>query len=161
MWYRYLWINTRSKRTRLPISLQPAMSLHFRLTHVKQVKAGSCISYGCTYVAKTDEWIGTIPIGYADGWLRALQGQEVLIDGIRVPIVGRICMDQCMIKLPKPYPIGTQVTLIGKQGNEEISVDEIAQKLNTINYEVVCMISNRVPRIYKNGENMVKISNPT
>ena len=70
-------------------------------------------------------------------------------------------MDQCMIKLPKPYPIGTQVTLIGKQGNEEISVDEIAQKLNTINYEVVCMISNRVPRIYKNGENMVKISNPT
>jgi alanine racemase len=145
----------------LPISLQPAMSLHSRLTHVKQVKAGSCISYGCTYVAKTDEWIGTISIGYADGWLRALQGQEVLIDGIRVPIVGRICMDQCMIKLPKPYPIGTQVTLIGKQGNEEISVDEIAQKLNTINYEVVCMISNRVPRIYKNGENMVKISNPT
>lgn len=143
----------------LPIQLQPAMSLHSKLIQVKRVKAGSSISYGCTYRAEEDEWIGTIPIGYADGWLRKLQGQEVLVDGIRVPIVGRICMDQCMVKLPKQYPVGTPVTLIGKQGNEEITVDEIAQKLDTINYEVLCTISYRVPRVYKDGKDLVKVSN--
>ena len=144
----------------LPIQLQPALSLHTRLTHIKKVEAGAKISYGCTYAAQKDEWIGTIPIGYADGWIRALQGQEVLIDGIRVPIVGRICMDQCMIKLPKYYPVGTKVTLIGKQGDEEISADEIAEKLNTINYEVVCLISARVPRVYKVKDTITKVTNP-
>ncbi|MCT9872764.1 alanine racemase, partial [Paenarthrobacter aurescens] len=76
--------------------------------------------YGATYTAEGDEWIGTLPIGYADGWIRKLQGQEVLVDGKRVPIVGRICMDQCMIKLPGPYPVGTVVTLIGNDGDESI-----------------------------------------
>lgn len=144
----------------LPVKLQGALSLHSTLIHVKKVPKGAKISYGCTYEAEEEEWIGTIPIGYADGWIRALQGQEVLVNGLRSPIVGRICMDQCMVKLPGKMPIGTKVTLIGKSGHEEITVDEIAKKLGTINYEVACMISSRIPRIYKRGEQIVKIKNP-
>jgi len=111
------------------------------------------VSYGATYEAQGDEWIATLPIGYADGWIRKLSGQEVLIDGKRASIIGRICMDQTMIKLDAFYPVGTPVTLIGGQGKEFISVNEIAEKLDTINYEVPCMISGRVPRVYiENGK---------
>lgn len=133
----------------LPFPLQEAFSLHTKLTHVKKLEKGESVSYGATYTAEEREWIGTLPIGYADGWIRKLHGQEVLVDGVRAPIVGRICMDQCMIRLPKELPIGTEVTLIGEQGKESISVNEIAAKLETINYEVPCIITSRVPRIYK------------
>lgn len=143
----------------LPFPLIPALSLHSKLVHVKKVEKGSKISYGCTYTANEDEWIGTIPIGYADGWLRDLQGQEVLVNGLRVPIVGRICMDQCMIKLPEEMPIGTKVTLIGRQGDQSISADEIAKKRSTINYEIVSTLSSRIPRVYKIGDEVVKITN--
>nr|WP_211171258.1 alanine racemase [Bacillus sp. DNRA2] len=137
----------------LPFPLHEAFSLHSQLIHVKKLHKGDKVSYGATYEACEDEWIGTIPIGYADGWIRKLKGQEVLINGKRMPIVGRICMDQCMIKLPHKFPIGTKVTLIGEQNNEVISVNEIAARAETINYEIPCIISNRVPRIYKqNGE---------
>lgn len=132
------------------ISLKQAFSLHSRLIHVKKVAAGESISYGATYTAEQDEWIGTIMIGYADGWIRKLQGMDVLINGKRMPIAGRICMDQTMIKLDQEYPVGTMVTLIGSQGNETIEVDEIAAYLETINYEVPCMISSRIPRVYRN-----------
>lgn len=131
------------------IDLKPAFSLNSRLIHVKKIAPGESISYGATYVASKDEWIGTIPIGYADGWIRKLQGIDVLIDGKRMPIVGRICMDQTMIKMNGEYPVGTKVTLVGKQENEEIEVDEVAAHLETINYEIPCMITNRVPRIHK------------
>ncbi|WP_404451204.1 alanine racemase [Virgibacillus necropolis] len=131
------------------IDLAPAFSLYSRLIHVKKVPENESISYGRTYVTDESEWIGTIPIGYADGWIRKLQGMEVLIEGKRLPIVGRICMDQTMIHLDKEYPIGTKVTLIGKSGNDEIEMDEIANYLDTINYEIPCMISERVPRVYK------------
>lgn len=133
----------------LPFPLKQAFSLHTKIVHVKKVPKGSKISYGATYEASEDEWIGTLPIGYADGWIRKLQGQEVLVNGERVPIVGRICMDQCMIRLPKEVPAGTLATLIGQQGNAEITVDEIAQKLETINYEITCMIGTRIPRVYR------------
>ncbi|WP_010529408.1 alanine racemase [Lentibacillus jeotgali] len=131
------------------VDLEPAFSLHSRLVHVKKMDPGESISYGATYTTTEEEYIGTIPIGYADGWIRKLQGMDVLVDGKRMPIVGRITMDQSMIKLDKAYPVGTKVTLIGKQGNDEIETDEIAEKLETINYEIPCMISERVPRIYK------------
>ncbi|KAF0815990.1 Alanine racemase [Bacillus sp. ZZV12-4809] len=133
----------------LPFELKEAFSLHTSIVHVKKLTKGEKVSYGATYEAQEDEWIATLPIGYADGWIRKLQGQEVLAEGLRVPIVGRICMDQCMIKIPHQMPVGTRVTLIGEQGKEKISVDEIAEKLETINYEVTCMVSSRVPRIYK------------
>ncbi|SDN81781.1 alanine racemase [Bacillus sp. OK048] len=143
----------------LPIPLKEAFSLCSRLVHVKKLKKGDKVSYGATYEAEGEEWIGTIPIGYADGWIRRLQGQEVLVEGKRVPIVGRICMDQCMVKLPHFVPVGTTVTLIGKQNNEFISVNEIAGKLETINYEVPCIISTRVPRLYKQGGKIVVLKN--
>ncbi|AYC30365.1 alanine racemase [Paenisporosarcina cavernae] len=135
----------------MPFEMKPALSLHTQLVHVKKVSEGSTISYGATYTAPKDEWIGTIPIGYADGVLRGLSGQEVLIQGKRMPIIGRICMDQCMILLDKSYPINEPVTLIGQQGNETIEIDEWAKKLNTISYEIPCLLTKRVPRVLKNN----------
>lgn len=143
----------------LPFPLQEAFSLHSRLVQVKKLQKGDKVSYGATYEAMGEEWIGTIPIGYADGWMRKLQGQEVLVDGRRVPIVGKICMDQCMIKLPYSLPIGTKVTLIGMQDEKFISINEVASKLETINYEVPCIISNRVPRLFKRGGHIVGLKN--
>jgi alanine racemase len=143
----------------LPFPLEQVFSLHSRVVQVKELDAGEKVSYGATYETKKNEWIGTLPIGYADGWLRRLQGQEVLVNGKRAPIVGRICMDQCMISLPDEVKPGTKVTLIGRQAEDFISMDEIAGKLDTINYEIPCIISNRVPRIYiKDGE-PVEVSN--
>lgn len=143
----------------LPVPLKEVFSLYSRLIHTKEIKAGDKISYGATYEASENEWIGTIPIGYADGWIRKLQGQEVIVDGKRSPIVGRICMDQCMISLPRPLKTGEKVTLIGRDGNEAVTIDEIAGKLETINYEIPCIISARVPRIYIRDGKPVKVTN--
>jgi alanine racemase len=143
----------------IPFPLREAFSLRSRLVHVKKLQKGEKVSYGATYETGEEEWIGTIPIGYADGWIRKLQGQEVLIKGTRSPIVGRICMDQCMIRLPYHVPIGTTITLIGEQEGQFISVNEIAKKLDTINYEVPCIIANRVPRLYKKGGEIVDLKN--
>lgn len=143
----------------LPVELTEAFTLHSRLVQVKQLKKGDKVSYGATFEASEEVWIGTLPIGYADGWIRRLQGQEVLVAGIRSPIIGRICMDQCMVMLPYEVPVGTIVTLIGRQGKETISINEIAVKLETINYEVPCIISSRVPRIYKQEGKVVDLNN--
>jgi alanine racemase len=146
-------------KDKLPVQLSQVFSLHSRLVHSKELLAGEKVSYGATYETEETEWIGTLPIGYADGWIRKLQGQEVLVNGKRCPIVGRICMDQCMIKLPGKVATGTKVTLIGRQGDNVISMDEVASKLETINYEIPCIITNRVPRIYlRNGE-LIEVSN--
>ncbi|MFC7063684.1 alanine racemase [Halobacillus seohaensis] len=142
-----------------PIKLKPAFSLFSRLIHVKKVEAGEYLSYGATYQTTTDEWIGTVPLGYADGWIRRLQGLEVLVDGKRQPIVGRICMDQFMIRLDQEYSLGSKVTLIGKQGDEEVHADDLASQLETINYEIPCMISYRVPRIYLKEGRIVEAKN--
>lgn len=143
----------------IPFPLKEAFSLKAKVVHVKRLPKGEKVSYGATYESEDEEWIGTIPIGYADGWIRKLQGQEVLVDGGRSPIVGRICMDQCMIRLPEQVPLGTTVTLIGSGGDDMISVNEIAAKLETINYEVTCMIAKRVPRLYKQGGKIVELKN--
>lgn len=143
----------------IPFPLHEAFSLKTRLVNVKKLHKGDKVSYGATYESQGDEWIGTLPIGYADGWIRKLSGQEVLVGGVRAPIVGRICMDQCMVRLPEYFPRGTEVTLIGAQGNQFISVNEIAAKLETINYEVPCIIAARVPRIYKKDGKIVAIKN--
>lgn len=143
----------------IPFPLQEAFSLHTKIVNVKKVAAGESISYGATYTTQEEEWIATLPIGYADGWIRKLQGQDVLINGERMPIVGRICMDQCMVRLTKHYPVGTPVVLIGKSGENTVTADEIAEKLETINYEVVCMISNRVPRVFVKNGNVQSVRN--
>lgn len=144
---------------KIPFKLKEAFSLRTRLVHVKKMPKGEKLSYGATYETNGEEWIGTIPIGYADGWIRKLQGQEVLVEGTRAPIVGRICMDQCMVRLPYHVPIGTPITLMGAQENQFISINEIAKKLETINYEVPCIIASRVPRLYKQGGKVVDLKN--
>ncbi|TDL30497.1 alanine racemase [Jeotgalibacillus sp. S-D1] len=144
---------------KLPARLTPALSFHSTVVHVKKVEPGEKISYGSTYEAAGQEWIGTLPVGYADGWIRKMQGFEVLIDGKRVPIVGRVCMDQCMIRMPENYPVGTKVTLIGRQNGDAILIDEVADHLETINYEVACAIAARVPRIYSKKNKSVFVLN--
>ena len=89
---------------------------HLELVHVKPLEVGQTVGYGATYQTSDEEWIGTIPIGYADGWTRDMQGFHVLVDGQFCPIVGRVSMDQITIRLPKAYPIGTKVVLIGVDG---------------------------------------------
>ena len=135
-------------KNRLPFPIKEAFSLETELVAVKLLHKGESVGYGATFTAEESMYVGTIPIGYADGLIRRLGGQEVLIDGKRVPIIGRICMDQCMIALPTAYNIGEKVTLLGLQNKEEIAIDEWATKLETINYEIPCIITARVPRIY-------------
>ncbi|WP_147804455.1 alanine racemase [Alkalicoccus halolimnae] len=143
----------------LPVRLQEAFSLHSQLTHVKQLHKGETVSYGRTYTAEEEEWIGTVPIGYADGWIRANQSGDVLVNGRRAQIVGRICMDQMMVKLPGYTEPGTKVTLIGRQGEAYIPVDEVAERLGTINYEIPCIISFRVPRVVKRAGEITAVHN--
>ena len=132
----------------LPFPIQEAFSLETELVHVKKITPGQSIGYGASYTVQDDCYLGTLPIGYADGMIRKLSGQTVLVNGERCPIVGRICMDQCMILLPRVYNIGEKVTLLGSQNGDFISIDEWAEKCETINYEVPCIITTRVPRMY-------------
>lgn len=135
------------------VNLIPAMSLKARLAQVKKVDPYSPISYGGTFVTTRDSIIGTIPIGYADGYSRLLSnnGEIIINNKEKASIVGRICMDQCMADLTdlsKVPASGDEIILVGSLGENSITLDEIAQKLGTINYEVACMFSNRLPRIY-------------
>ncbi len=133
------------------LSLIPAMSLKTHIAHIKTVPKGTCISYGATYKAEKEAVIATIPVGYADGYPRLLSNRgRVLIGGKSAPIVGRVCMDQFMVDITGiSAKVGDCVTLMGKDGEEEITADEIAKNAGTINYEIVCGISQRVPRVYK------------
>jgi alanine racemase len=145
------------------IELKPVLSLKTGVVHLKTLPPDSGISYGTIYHTKDDEQIATLPIGYADGYSRMLtQKAEALIHGHRVPVVGRICMDQCMIRVSEVQQAkpGDEVVLIGEQGGQRISVEEVASMLNTINYEITCMISHRVPRIYMREGRQVEAVNP-
>ncbi|QNK88670.1 alanine racemase [Sporosarcina sp. FSL K6-1540] len=141
---------------KLPFRLERSLRIESELAYVKLLEVGNRISYGGTYVTSSAEWIGTIPIGYADGLRRGLRGQEVLIDGERMPIIGTICMDQCMVKLPRELAVGEKVVLIGRQDKEEVTMEEWAERLGTIPYEIAVSIAKRVPRIYtgKDGQNI-------
>lgn len=132
-------------------NLQPAMSLQSQISFIKRVKKGTKISYGATYTAPADEWIATVALGYADGWLRRLQGFNLLVDGQYCPNVGRITMDQLMIRVPHYYPIQTPVTFLGKNGNQEITATEIAAYAQTIPYEIFTTFSKRLPRVSVNS----------
>ncbi|CAG7647012.1 alanine racemase [Paenibacillus allorhizosphaerae] len=133
------------------IELQPVLSIKSGVVMVKKVPAGAGVSYGAIYRPVTEETIATLPIGYADGFSRMLTGKaEVLVRGRRMPVVGRICMDQCMLNVTglDDISIGEEVVIIGCQGNGRITSEDHAAWLGTINYEVTCMISHRVPRVY-------------
>ena len=147
-------------KDQLPYELEQAFSFHSKLVHVKRISKGEKVSYGATFTADEDMWVGTVPVGYADGWVRKLQNTNVLIDGEFCQIIGRVCMDQFMVRLPNKLPIGTKVTLIGEQKNKIISVDDVASALETINYEVTCTISFRVPRIFLRNKRIIEVRNP-
>lgn len=141
-------LHPKDDETPLPIALQPALQLVSEIVYVKQLEAGSKVSYGATYETQTTEWIATIPIGYADGWFRHYKTIPVLVDGHACEVVGVINMDQLMIKLPHYYPIGTTVTLIGKDHQLENDASTMAKQLDTISYEIMCGLSARIPRVY-------------
>jgi alanine racemase len=135
-------------QVRLPDAVRPALTWKSVLSQVKQVPPGQGLSYGHTYTTSRLERIGTVPVGYADGWRRTA-GNEVLVGGRRVPVVGRVCMDQCLVNLDDvPHAAaGDEVVLIGAQGGERITADDVAARWGTIGYEVVCGIGSRVPRL--------------
>ncbi|MFD1781388.1 alanine racemase [Fredinandcohnia salidurans] len=147
-------------KDQLPYELEQAFSFHSKLVHIKRISKGEKVSYGATFTADEDMWVGTVPVGYADGWIRKLQNTNVLIDGELCQIIGRVCMDQFMVRLPNKLPVGTKVTLIGEQNNKFISVDDVASALETINYEVTCTISFRVPRIFLRNKRIIEVRNP-
>lgn len=135
----------------MPTELEPVMELKSVISHIKTIHKGDTVSYGRTYTADSDRIIATIPCGYADGYPRLLSGKgEVLINGKRAPIVGRVCMDQFMVDISDidGVSLGNAVTLIGRDGGDIITADDIAELCGTIGYEIVCGISGRVPRVY-------------
>ena len=133
------------------LKLEPALQFLSRVTHVKTLPAGREISYGGTYVTDKPTTVATIPVGYADGYRRKLSGKfYVLIHAQRVPILGRICMDQMMVDVTHipDVNVNDRVALVGKFDDEEITMEAIAEAADSFNYEFVCGISRRVPRIY-------------
>ncbi|WIV12765.1 alanine racemase [Proteiniborus sp. MB09-C3] len=144
-------------RRTAPVKLQTALSVHSKLLHVKKIKKGSFVGYDTAYQANSDEWIATVPIGYADGWFRCFQGFHVLVDGQKMPIIGKICMDQFMIRLPKKYPTGTPVVLIGKDGDNEITLEDLAKHINSVPQEIPSMITYRVPKVYYYNHEIVEV----
>ena len=137
-----------SADVRRTIELKPAMKLITKIAYLKKISAGVSIGYGREFVAERDSLIATLPIGYADGYIRAYKNFHVEIRGQLAPIAGRICMDQTMIEVTDidGVEVGDEVILFG---SDLISADDAAKHLNTINYEITCLVSSRVPRIFK------------
>jgi len=130
--------------------IAPSFTLKSKVAYFKVVEAGQGISYGHTYKTETKTRIVTIPIGYGDGYRRCLSNKaSVLIRGKRFPVVGTICMDQLMVDVGNnEVRVGDEVVLIGKQGDLEISLEEVSKLADTIPYEILCSFNNRIPRIY-------------
>ncbi len=135
--------------------LKPIVSLYTKSTLCKWINKGETVSYSATYTADKDTYLVTLPIGYADGFIRKNQGRKVLIDNEEAELVGRICMDQCMIATEKEYPVGSLVEIFG----EHIHLDDVAEDLETIVYEVLCNISERVTRIYIKDNKEIYVKN--
>ncbi|MFA6670245.1 MAG: alanine racemase [Bacillota bacterium] len=138
------------------LSLKPLASLKAAISHVKTVPTGTSVGYGRKYISTSESVIATLPLGYADGYTRLLSGKaDVLVHGARVPLAGNICMDQCMIDVTgiDGVKVGDEAVLMGQQGEQSITAEELGGLLGTINYEIVCMIGKRVPRVYiKDGK---------
>jgi len=139
------------------IDLKPAMTLKANIILVKEVEPGTCISYGRIFKTQRASKIATLPIGYADGYTRLLTGKgKVLVNGQLVPIVGKICMDQCMIDVTDvegDVNVGDEAVLFGIQNGKEIKIEDLAKEIGTINYEIACIVGKRIPRVYwKDGK---------
>ncbi len=136
-------------------AFRPVMTLKTAVSMVKDLPPYTPLSYGCTYSSDTVRRVATVPIGYADGYFRSLSNRGyMLVDGQHVPIVGRICMDQCMLDVTDIPTVtdGTEVTVFGAAG---VTAEELSQMLDTIDYEIVCAVSRRVPRVYFDGSDEV------
>lgn len=140
-----------ARRPEAPISMQtrPALSWKARLMSCKQYPDGWGIGYGQDYITKKGDWIGVVPVGHGDNYHR-LSGTRVLVGGKSMPVVGVICMDHMMIAMPEKHPLGSEVVIIGKQGDEEITVQEL-KKIWKSPASNVCLVHPRVPRVYLNG----------
>lgn len=139
--------------------LRPALSLHSHLVYVKEIRPGQSISYGGTFTAERKMQVGTVPVGYGDGYPRSLSGRGyVLIRGRRAPILGRVCMDQFMVDLSELPQVaeGEPVVLIGRDGQEEITAGELGVLSGRFNYELMCDLSPRVPRVYLQGGKLLQ-----
>lgn len=141
--------NPSGTAQKVSLNLKPVTSLVTHATYVKRLAVGESVSYGATYTAKADEWVATLPVGYADGYPRRMQGFHVLVDGHECEVLGRVCMDQMMIRLPHEYPVGVEAVLIGRSKDKEITVTDVAEYANTINYEILTGMSARLHRQYK------------
>jgi len=133
------------------VRLQPAMSWKSRIVFLKQVPAGTPVSYGRSYYTQGNTRVATVPLGYGDGYSRLFSNRGwMLVRGQRVPVIGRVCMDLTMLDVGKvPFvQEGDEVVALGEQGEEAIDADELAAELGTINYEVLCSVGKRVPRVY-------------
>ena len=141
------------------LNLIPAMTVKSKITFVKDVEAGRGVSYGKEYITDRTTKIATVPIGYADGYLRKIaKNGKMIVNGVKVPIIGRICMDQCMINVSDVHNIerGDEAIIFGREG---ITIDDLAKWLDTINYEISCVIGKRIPRIYIKDGKAVKVLN--
>lgn len=133
------------------LALKPVMTLKAKVILVKELAAGKYVGYGCTYVTPASSQIATLPIGYGHGYSRLLSNRaQVLIRGRRAPVIGQICMDQCMVDVTSipGIQVDEEVVLFGCQEGNLLTVDEVAAWMGTINYEILCLISRRVPRLY-------------
>ena len=144
------------------VELRPAMSLMSKVIFVKDVKAGTGIGYGWSYIADHDIRVATVSAGYADGYPRAQSNKgRVIIHGKYAPIIGRVCMDQFMVDVSHidGVQVRDDVILIGRDGDKEVTVEEVAEPANSFNYELVCNISRRVPRTYiRDGKELVQVN---
>lgn len=132
---------------------EPVMSLKANIVHLKEIAAGESVGYGRTFIAQAPTLVATLPIGYADGLRRSLSNNgEVIVKGKYAPIIGRICMDQTMVDVTgvEGVKIGDEVTIIGTEGNKSITAKQMADHADTISYEILCGLSQRVPREYIN-----------
>lgn len=140
------------------VLLKPALSLKSHIVYIKEIEEGTQVSYGGTYTARSKRKIATIPVGYADGYPRSLSGKgHVLIHGKKAPILGRVCMDQFMVDITDidHVKMGDEVTLIGKDGEEELTMEYLGDLSGRFNYELACDITRRVPRVYYKGGKVV------
>ena len=138
-----------------PVPLRSAITLKSHIVLIKEVAAGAPISYGGTYVTSETRKIATVPVGYGDGYPRLLSNRgSVLIHGQRAPIVGRVCMDQMMVDVTDIPDVeeGDRVILMGRDGKDEITAEELADLCGTISYEIICTLGARIPRQYRDGE---------
>ena len=137
------------------VKLLPALTWKTRIIEIKTVPPKTGLSYGHTYVTRSAVRIATLPVGYADGFSRALSNTgRVLVGGQRCPVVGRVCMDMCLVdvtRVPRAA-VGDEAVLIGTQGAQVLPVEDMAALLHTISYEIVCTIGTRVPRLYCGGK---------